>query len=129
MGEDFAREVERAAREEPLVSDLTYDLRSGEPDFIDKQRRDLTLRVFAGSAVAACCACASHGPTNRMPAEQEVVFSEAQATSGVADLPLNPGNVIPCNAFSPNALNATSRPPPGSRDSREQQMSASRTTG
>jgi 6-phosphofructokinase len=36
VGEDFAEEVKKQTREETVISDLTYDLRSGEPDFIDK---------------------------------------------------------------------------------------------
>ena len=36
IGEVLAREIEMHAREETVVSDLTYDLRSGSPDFVDK---------------------------------------------------------------------------------------------
>jgi 6-phosphofructokinase 1 len=36
VGEAFADEIKRRTKEETIVSDLTYDLRSGEPDFIDK---------------------------------------------------------------------------------------------
>ncbi len=36
VGEDFAEEVKARAKEETIVSDLTYDLRSGEADFVDK---------------------------------------------------------------------------------------------
>jgi 6-phosphofructokinase 1 len=36
VGEAFSDEVKRATGEETIVSDLTYDLRSGAPDFIDK---------------------------------------------------------------------------------------------
>ncbi len=36
VGEDFAEEIRKALGEETIVSDLTYDLRSGAPDFIDK---------------------------------------------------------------------------------------------
>jgi 6-phosphofructokinase len=32
----FTVEIKRRAGEETIVSDLTYDLRSGDPDFIDK---------------------------------------------------------------------------------------------
>ncbi len=35
VGEDFAAEVKKRTGEETLVSDLTYELRSGPPDFID----------------------------------------------------------------------------------------------
>ena len=36
VGEAYADEIKKRAKEETIVSDLTYDLRSGEPDFIDK---------------------------------------------------------------------------------------------
>ncbi len=36
VGEDFASEVKQKLGTETIVSDLTYDLRSGAPDFIDK---------------------------------------------------------------------------------------------
>lgn len=36
VGEDFAEEIKKRAKEETIVSDLTYDLRSGDPDFVDK---------------------------------------------------------------------------------------------
>ncbi|MCC6369226.1 MAG: 6-phosphofructokinase [Bryobacterales bacterium] len=36
VAEDFSDQVKRITREETVVSDLTYDLRSGEADFVDK---------------------------------------------------------------------------------------------
>jgi ATP-dependent phosphofructokinase / diphosphate-dependent phosphofructokinase len=36
IGESLASEVTRLSGEETIVSDLTYDLRSGAPDFVDK---------------------------------------------------------------------------------------------
>mgnify|MGYP005809942131 CR=1 FL=1 len=36
VGEDLSEEIRKASREETVVSDLTYDLRSGDPDFVDK---------------------------------------------------------------------------------------------
>lgn len=36
VGEDLSDEIKKRAGEETVVSDLTYDLRSGEPDFVDK---------------------------------------------------------------------------------------------
>jgi ATP-dependent phosphofructokinase / diphosphate-dependent phosphofructokinase len=36
VAEALAEEIKRRAGEETIVSDLTYDLRSGDPDFIDK---------------------------------------------------------------------------------------------
>ena len=36
IGEALAMEIGKRTKEESIVSDLTYDLRSGEPDFVDK---------------------------------------------------------------------------------------------
>jgi 6-phosphofructokinase len=36
VGEVFADELKKRFKEETIVSDLTYDLRSGSPDFVDK---------------------------------------------------------------------------------------------
>jgi ATP-dependent phosphofructokinase / diphosphate-dependent phosphofructokinase len=36
VGEDLSDEIKKASKEETVVSDLTYDLRSGDPDFVDK---------------------------------------------------------------------------------------------
>jgi 6-phosphofructokinase 1 len=36
VAESLADEIKRHTGEETIVSDLTYDLRSGDPDFIDK---------------------------------------------------------------------------------------------
>jgi 6-phosphofructokinase 1 len=36
VGEDFSDEIKKRTGEETVVSDLTYDLRSGDPDFVDK---------------------------------------------------------------------------------------------
>lgn len=36
VGEVLGNEIKRLAKEETVISDLTYDLRSGDPDFVDK---------------------------------------------------------------------------------------------
>lgn len=36
VAESFSEEVKKLAKEETIVSDLTYELRSGDPDFVDK---------------------------------------------------------------------------------------------
>lgn len=36
VAETFSEEIQRLAKQETVVSDLTYDLRGGEPDFVDK---------------------------------------------------------------------------------------------
>src|SRR5215813_144017 len=49
VAESLADEIRRRLNEETIVSDLTYDLRSGDPDFIDK----LVAMTFANMAYDA----------------------------------------------------------------------------
>jgi 6-phosphofructokinase 1 len=49
VGEDLADEIKRRGKEETIISDLTYDLRSGDPDFIDK----LVASTFGNIAMDA----------------------------------------------------------------------------
>src|SRR5690348_9567707 len=49
IAESLAKEIRRRAEVETIASDLTYDLRSGEPDFIDK----LVAFTFANMAYDA----------------------------------------------------------------------------
>jgi 6-phosphofructokinase 1 len=47
VGEDLSDEIKKRTGEETIVSDLTYDLRSGSPDFMDK----MVANTFAGMAM------------------------------------------------------------------------------
>jgi 6-phosphofructokinase len=47
VAEDLSDEIKRTTGEETVVSDLTYDLRSGSPDFVDR----LVAFTFAGMAM------------------------------------------------------------------------------
>jgi len=49
VAEDLSDEIKRASDEETVVSDLTYDLRSGSPDFVDR----MVAFTFAGMAMEA----------------------------------------------------------------------------
>ena len=49
VAEDLSDEIKRTTGEESVVSDLTYDLRSGSPDFADR----LVAFTFAGMAMDA----------------------------------------------------------------------------
>ncbi|MGA8086924.1 MAG: 6-phosphofructokinase [Terracidiphilus sp.] len=49
VAEDLSNEINAATGEETVVSDLTYDLRSGSPDFIDR----MVAITFAGMAMDA----------------------------------------------------------------------------
>jgi 6-phosphofructokinase 1 len=56
VGEDLSDEIRRSTGEETIVSDLTYDLRSGNPDFLDK----MVASTFAGMAMG-CIERGQHG--------------------------------------------------------------------
>jgi ATP-dependent phosphofructokinase / diphosphate-dependent phosphofructokinase len=49
VAEDLSDEIKRATGEDTVVSDLSYDLRSGSPDFVDR----LAASTFAGMAMDA----------------------------------------------------------------------------
>ena len=56
IGEDLSDEIIKRTGEETIVSDLTYDLRSGNPDFVDK----MVASTFAGMAID-CIRSGRHG--------------------------------------------------------------------
>jgi 6-phosphofructokinase len=49
VAEDLSSEIKKATGNETIVSDLTYDLRSGSPDFVDR----MVAATFAGMAIDA----------------------------------------------------------------------------
>ena len=69
IGEAFSDEVKKATGEETIVSDLTYDLRSGDPDFVDK----LVATTFANMALD----CLAAGRYGRMMAIQNGCYVDA----------------------------------------------------
>lgn len=56
IAEQLSDEIKKRARQETVVSDLTYDLRSGDPDFLDK----MIATTFANMAFEAI-ASGTHG--------------------------------------------------------------------
>ena len=56
VGEDLSNEIKNRTGEETIVSDLTYDLRSGSPDFVDS----MVASTFAGMAID-CIEAGKHG--------------------------------------------------------------------
>ena len=56
VGEDLSEEIKKSTGEETIVSDLTYDLRSGSPDFVDK----MVASTFASMAMD-CIEQGQHG--------------------------------------------------------------------
>jgi 6-phosphofructokinase len=81
VGEDLSEEIKKATGEETIVSDLTYDLRSGSPDFVDK----MVASTFAGMATD-CIAKGEHG---RMMAISQGCY----ATVPIPDPKLGPRKV------------------------------------
>ncbi|MBI3469940.1 MAG: 6-phosphofructokinase [Candidatus Solibacter usitatus] len=81
VGEDFAAEVGRILKEDTIVSDLTYDLRSGEADFVDK----MVASTFAGMAVD----CVEQGKSGLMMA----ISSGCYAAVDIPDPKLGPRKV------------------------------------
>ena len=69
VAESFSEEVKRLAKEETIVSDLTYELRSGDPDFIDKMVAN-TFGTMAFDTVLA-------GKSGLMAAIQEGKYAMA----------------------------------------------------
>ena len=49
VAEDLSDEIKRLTGDETVVSDLTYDLRSGSPDFVDR----MVAITYAGMAMDA----------------------------------------------------------------------------
>jgi 6-phosphofructokinase 1 len=58
VAEDLSAEIKKASGEETIISDLTYDLRSGSPDFIDK----MIATTFASMAAD----CIERGESGKM---------------------------------------------------------------
>ena len=56
VGEALSDEIQKVTGDETIVSDLTYDLRSGSPDFVDR----LIAATFAGMAID-CIKGGRHG--------------------------------------------------------------------
>jgi 6-phosphofructokinase 1 len=52
VGEVFSEEMKKRKKEDTIVSDLTYDLRSGAPDFVDK----MVATTFGNMALDAIVA-------------------------------------------------------------------------
>ncbi len=60
VGEAFSDELKKLSKQDTIVSDLTYDLRSGSPDFVDK----MVATTFGNMAFDAML----NGETGRMAA-------------------------------------------------------------
>jgi 6-phosphofructokinase 1 len=81
VAEDLSDEIKRRTGDETIVSDLTYDLRSGNPDFIDK----MIATTFASMAVD----CSAKKESGKMMG----ICSGCYATVPIPDPKLGPRKV------------------------------------
>ena len=81
VAEDLSNEIKDATGDETVVSDLTYDLRSGSPDFVDR----MVAITFAGMAMDAV----EEGKTGLMTA----ISSGCYAMVPIPDPKLGPRKV------------------------------------
>ena len=88
IGEALSSEITRRTREECIVSDLTYDLRSGSPDFVDR----LVATNFGSIAMDALLA----GKSNVMTALVEGKY----ALAPIPDPALGPRKVDVANMYN-----------------------------
>ena len=88
VGEDFSEEIKKQTGEETIISDLTYDLRSGSPDFVDR----MVAATFAGMAMD----CIKEGKHGAMMAISEGHF----AAVPIPDPKLGPRKVDVANMYN-----------------------------
>jgi 6-phosphofructokinase len=98
VAEAFSEELKRQANEETVVSDLTYDLRGGDPDFVDK----LVANTFGTMAFEAVLA----GKSGLMAAVQSGCYTMAQ----IPDPKLGPrrvdvGTMYNTDRYRPSYMN------------------------
>ena len=103
VGEAFSDEVKRRAGEETIVSDLTYDLRGGDPDFVDK----MVATTFATMAVE----CIASGVKGRMTGIRNGCYVDTE----LPDPALGPRKVdlesmYNADRYRPNYQNKSGRP-------------------
>jgi 6-phosphofructokinase 1 len=87
VGEDLSDEIKAATGQETVVSDLTYELRSGSPDFVDK----LVATTFASMAMD----CIYKGEHGKMTAINQGCF----AMEPIPDPKLGPRRVDVANMY------------------------------
>ncbi len=87
VGDDLAEEIKKAGAE-TIVSDLTYDLRSGSPDFVDK----MVASTFAGMAMD----CIQNGESGKMMA----ISNGCYAAVEIPDPKLGPRHVDVENMYN-----------------------------
>jgi 6-phosphofructokinase 1 len=87
VGEDLSDEIKKVTGQETVVSDLTYELRSGSPDFVDK----LVASTFASMAMD----CITKGEHGKMTAINKGCY----AMEPIPDPKLGPRHVDVANMY------------------------------
>ncbi len=103
VAEAFSDEIKKRTKEETLVSDLTYELRSGEPDFVDK----MIATTFGNMALD----CLAENVSGVMMAIQNGCYVRAE----IPDPALGPRKVDVATMYNteryrPNYANKTGLP-------------------
>lgn len=103
VGEALSQEVKKRLNEETVVSDLTYDLRGGPPDFIDR----LVATTFAAMAVE----CIANGGSGRMMALQKGCYVDAEIPGpGGKSRSVDVGAMYDTQSFLPKRDNKAGAP-------------------
>jgi 6-phosphofructokinase 1 len=103
IGEALSDQIKKHTDEETIVSDLTYDLRSGDPDFVDR----MVATTFANMALD----CLAEGRHGRMMALQKGCYVDAD----IPDPALGPRKVDVATMYNvdryrPNYVNKSGMP-------------------
>src|SRR5581483_1019576 len=103
VAEALADEIHRRTKEETIVSDLTYDLRSGVPDFVDK----LVANTFGTMALEAVL----DGQSGLMAAVVNGRYAMAQIPdAGLGPRHVDVASMYNTDRYRPNYANKTGLP-------------------
>src|SRR5579883_561645 len=103
VAEALSDEIKRRTKEETIVSDLTYDLRSGAPDFVDK----LIASTFGTMALEAVLA----GQSGFMAALVNGCYAMAQLPNpGLGPRKVDVATMYNTDRYRPNYANKTGLP-------------------
>ena len=103
VAESLSDEIKARTKEETIVSDLTYDLRSGAPDFVDK----LIASTFGTMALEAVLA----GQSGLMAALVNGCYAMAQIPeAGLGPRKVDVGSLYNTDRYRPNYANKAGLP-------------------
>ena len=100
IAEIFSGELRGRTGEETVVYDLTYQLRSGDPDFLDK--------MIASTFATMAFECIDSGGAGRMMAIQNGVYTDTPIPDpGLGARTVDVETMYKCRALSPELLQQT----------------------